>query len=98
MKWLNRLFNRKTPTPVPAEKLKISPEKAELLLQIIQDPQADMLSCDQVYELLDQYAERVNRGEDVVDLLPLVHSHLHVCPECQEEYEALTAMIKARIE
>jgi len=29
------------------------------------------------------------RKEDAARLMPLVHSHLELCPECCDEYEAL---------
>jgi hypothetical protein len=45
--------------------------------------------CNQVYELLDQYVEMVNRGEDAAQLMPLVKQHLELCKDCREEFEAL---------
>jgi hypothetical protein len=47
------------------------------------------ISCDDVHELLDQFAEMEMRGEDVVHLMPLVQKHLELCPDCREEHEAL---------
>jgi len=48
--------------------------------------------------LLDQYAEMALRGEDPAELLPLVHYHLDMCPDCKEEYEALVRILQAPIE
>lgn len=53
------------------------------------------LSCDEVYDLLDQFAEAAQRGEDVAALMPLVQRHLDMCPDCREEYEALQRMLAA---
>jgi hypothetical protein len=53
------------------------------------------LSCDEVYELLDQFAEAARRGEDVATLMPLVQRHLDMCPDCREEYEALQRILAA---
>ena len=97
MKWFDRLFKQKSQKSASQEELKITPEKAEMILQLIQDPQAASLSCDQVYDLLDQYADRVMQGEDVADLLPLVSEHLQACSECNDEYEALARMLMAQI-
>ena len=47
------------------------------------------ISCDDVHEILDQFAELEMRGEDVAQLLPLVQKHLDLCPDCQEEHEVL---------
>ena len=52
------------------------------------------LSCDQVYELVDQYVEMVARGEDAAAKLPLVRAHLDHCIECREEYEVLLSLIE----
>lgn len=50
--------------------------------------------CSQVYELLDQYAEMVNRGEDASQIMPLVKQHLELCGDCYDEYEALLAILE----
>lgn len=55
------------------------------------------LSCDEVYDLLDQFAEAARRGEDVATLMPLVQRHLDMCPDCREEYEALQRMLGAPV-
>jgi uncharacterized protein YdiU (UPF0061 family) len=47
------------------------------------------LDCEQVFSALDRYAETEIRKEDAARLMPLVHSHLELCPECCDEYEAL---------
>lgn len=57
--------------------------------------QPQELSCDEVYELLDLFAEMISRGEDAATLMPLVQHHLQMCPECREEYEALLRTLEA---
>jgi hypothetical protein len=52
-------------------------------------------SCDEVYELLDQFAELVERGEDVSQLMPLVQYHMEMCMDCREEMEALLRILRA---
>ncbi len=52
-------------------------------------------SCDDVYQLLDQFTEAVLRGADVTQLMPLVQRHLEMCPDCREEFEALLRILKA---
>jgi predicted transcriptional regulator len=52
------------------------------------------LTCDEVFELLDQFTEMAQRGENVAALMPLVHQHLEMCPECLEEYEALKRVLE----
>ncbi len=53
------------------------------------------LSCDDVYSLLDQFAEAILRKEPLPELFKSIDQHLKVCPDCREEYEALLAMMRA---
>jgi hypothetical protein len=55
----------------------------------------DELSCDEVFALVDDYAEAYQRGEDVVYLKPRIRHHLDMCRECEEEYEALLRVLEA---
>jgi len=47
----------------------------------------DESSCDDVHEILDQFAEPNMCGEDAATLMPLVDHHLRLCPDCFEETE-----------
>jgi hypothetical protein len=38
---------------------------------------------------MDIYAEAVNSGKELTEVLPLVRQHLEVCQCCNEEIEAL---------
>ncbi len=51
--------------------------------------------CAQAHRLLDEYADCVMRGEDAAALLPLVHKHLEMCPDCREEFEALMRILRS---
>ena len=62
---------------------------------MVAQTQEQELGCDEVYALLDVFAERVSRGEDVATLMPLVHHHLQMCPDCREEFEALLRAVDA---
>ena len=47
------------------------------------------LSCAEVHELIDQFAELELAGADVQHLMPLVQKHLDLCPDCHEEHDVL---------
>jgi len=51
-------------------------------------------ACDETYELLDQFAEAVQRGDDAASLMPLVQHHIDMCPECREEFEVLLRILE----
>lgn len=50
-------------------------------------------SCDEVFDVIDKYAEAVVQGKDMRALMPLVHHHLQLCGACREELEMLLEMI-----
>ena len=51
------------------------------------------LTCEEVAELLDYYVELEEAGENVKALMPGLTQHLRICPECNEEYEALRRIL-----
>jgi len=56
------------------------------------------ISCDEVFTVLDQFAEAIHRGENVLIFMPLVRQHLDVCPACREQYEMLLSMLQPRLD
>ena len=83
--WFKRLF-RKWYQP-DAEMVK--------MLQALAKTEENEISCDDVFAVLDEFAEVVRRGENVLLFMPLVRHHLEMCPDCQEEYEALLKMLQS---
>lgn len=61
----------------------------ENLLHRLAITEEQEISCDDVHDLLDQFSELKLQGEDVAQLMPLVHKHLELCPDCKEEHQAL---------
>lgn len=71
-------------------------DRVKKMLRMIDNTQEIELSCDEVFELLDVYAEMALRGEDVSESLPFVKHHLEMCPDCREEYEAVMRILEKR--
>jgi len=86
----DRVFHRDAPPAGPASGLDM-----ESVIRTLNDSQSAHLSCDEVFELIDQYAEHASRGEKIHQLMPLVHAHLGDCPECREQYDALLRVLAA---
>ncbi len=89
-RFFRRLWARRAPVSVRP----LTPAQAVRLCELAERARDEELSCDEVYALVDQYAECVARGEDAAALMPLVKEHLQRCPGCQEELEALLRMIR----
>ena len=69
--------------------------KARDLVAILEKTREVELPCDQVHDLVAQFAEMDLRGEDTAHLLPLVHQHLELCTDCRDEFEALIRILIA---
>ena len=82
--WLNRHSRKKMPP---------SPAVMQKLLHMLAGTQQNEISCDEVYAVLDQFAEAARRGENLLVFMPLVRQHLDMCPDCREEYEAVLRML-----
>jgi ABC-type xylose transport system substrate-binding protein len=63
------------------------------MLQALIMTEENEISCDDVFAVLDEFAEAVRRGENVLLLVPLVRQHLDMCPNGREEYETLLRML-----
>ena len=64
------------------------------LIKRLDNTRDEEFSCDEVFALVDEYAEANQRGEDVASLKPLIRHHLDMCQECAEEYEALLQVLE----
>lgn len=63
-------------------------------IEKIKHTQDKEMDCDEVFSIIDVYAEAVAAGQDTPDLLPLVKQHMEICPDCLEEYEALMQVLE----
>jgi hypothetical protein len=64
------------------------------LISRLEKTREDELSCDEFFELIDQYAEANLPEEDSERLKPLFLHHLDMCRECDEEYQALLMVLE----
>ena len=64
------------------------------LIKRLGNTRDEELSCDEVFALVDEYAEANQRGENVASLKPLIRHHLDMCRECDEEYQALLRVLE----
>ena len=67
----------------------------QMTLTMVAATRDQEIGCDEAYAFLDAYADRIARGEDAATLMPLVHHHLEMCPDCREELDALLLAVEA---
>ena len=63
-------------------------------MRILEDVRAEEMSCDEMFDRLDEFVETEVESHDAEKLMPLVREHLDMCSECEEEYEALLDILE----
>ena len=63
-------------------------------LRILENIDAEELSCSEIYALLDEFVETEVQSKDAGKIKPLIREHLDTCPDCCEEYEALLTVLE----
>jgi hypothetical protein len=72
-----------------------SHHKRDDALERVLGPTGFEVTCEQCFELLDQYVELELAGTDVDAHLPGLRTHLDGCPACREDHESLRALVIA---
>lgn len=71
--------------------------RLQALALLVAQTAEEEYSCEQVYELADQYAELLLQGEDGAILMPQVKHHLEICGDCCQEFELLLQILQMGI-
>ena len=53
--------------------------------------------CEACFELMDQYAEAVLRGEDPISRFSEIVTHLRHCEACREDTEGFLAVLRTNV-
>lgn len=70
-----------------------TPDDRRALIDRLLGPGEPEVTCEECFELLDEYVDLEAHGEDADARLPGMHAHLHGCPACREEHESLLAFV-----
>jgi anti-sigma factor RsiW len=63
------------------------------MLDKLLGPTGYQVSCEECFELLDQYVDLELAGEDADARLPGMRAHLQGCPACHEDHESLRELV-----
>jgi hypothetical protein len=55
-------------------------------------PAGPEVTCDECFELLDEYVELELKGADADARIPGMRTHLEGCSACREDHESLHAL------
>ncbi len=64
------------------------------LLNLAIESEGERLSCQECYNLLDQYAEILDSGVEPSEVMVLVKLHLNHCSNCDELFETMLLMVE----
>ena len=56
-------------------------------------PTGEEVTCEQCFDLLDEYVDLEARGADADASIPGMAAHLDGCPACREDHESLRALV-----
>ena len=70
-------------------------DERQAILTRLLGPSGPEVSCEQCFELLDEYVELELAGVDADARIPGLRTHLAGCPACREEHQSLRALVSA---
>ena len=71
------------------------PRRSELMARLL-GPVGPEVTCEECFDLLDEYVELEVAGADADDLLPGMLQHLRGCPACREDHESLREFVSSQ--
>jgi hypothetical protein len=73
--------------------MSIDDYKRRELVERLLGPAGFQLSCQECFELINEYAELELVGIEAGTLIPGLHTHLEGCSACNEDHESLRALL-----
>ena len=70
-------------------------DRTRTLLDRLLGPDGPEVSCEDCFELLDQYVDLEVDGADADARIPGMAAHLQGCPACGEDHDSLLAFVRA---
>lgn len=78
----------------PAQQPQITDEVVLKIINILERARADEITCDDMFQQLDEFVEHKFYGRDIEKIAPLLREHLDICNDCHEEYAALLHVLE----
>ncbi len=64
------------------------------LIRRLLGPRGPEVTCEECFELLDEYVDLELAGADAERRLPGLREHLEGCPACREDHESLRDFVR----
>jgi hypothetical protein len=69
-------------------------DRGHELLRRLLGPSGPEVTCEECFELLDEYVDLELAGQDADRRLPGMREHMQGCPACDEEHESLRDLVR----
>lgn len=79
----------------PFEACMLNVNQLKKLVRALVVTRHDELNCEICFQELDHFVELTLSGKNASEAMPLVQSHLQMCTDCGEEFQALLDALKA---
>ena len=63
-------------------------------IQRLLGPTGEQVTCEQCFDLIDEYVDLEARGADADASIPGMRAHLEGCPACHEDHESLRDFVR----
>lgn len=70
-------------------------DRHDAVVRALLGPEGPELTCEECFEHLDRYVELETAGHDAERAIPGMRAHLHGCPACREDHEALQTLLES---
>jgi hypothetical protein len=67
----------------------VTADNIHRLARLLELTGVDQYSCEETFELLDEYVDLVDNKAEAEALMPVVKQHLDKCPHCSHLFESL---------
>jgi anti-sigma factor RsiW len=71
----------------------MSDDDREMLARLL-GPEGPEVTCEECFDLLDEYVDAEVAGEDADARVPGLRAHLEGCPACREDHESLLELVR----
>jgi predicted anti-sigma-YlaC factor YlaD len=68
-------------------------DETRKLIERMLGPAGPEVSCEECFELLDQYVDLEVAGADADARIPGMQAHLQGCPACREDHDSLFELV-----
>ena len=72
----------------------VDEETVLALMRLVEKTNEGEYSCEETFDLLDEYVELAAANQDLEMLMPLVKKHVDHCPDCGPRYEILLDILQ----